>query len=85
MAEDGAVSYSVKELLARLDGKVDGLFVAIGSKADKSELEQVRTDVRALEIQQARSSGGKDWFWRAVMAAPGVGSLLYLLAHGRSI
>ena len=49
--DNGSVSYTVKELLAKLDGKVDTIILALGSKADKAELAEVERRVLALEKQ----------------------------------
>ena len=52
MAEDaGSVSYSVKELLAKQDGKLDTILLTLTSKADREEMAGVERRVTALEVQ----------------------------------
>lgn len=78
---NGNVSYSVKELLAKLDGKIDGLFMALGSKADKEELVELEKQVAELKLEAARSGGGREWAWRVAIAAPGLASLIAIFYH----
>ena len=44
------VTYTVKELLAKLDGKLDGIIITIGQKADKHDVENVVDRVKKLEV-----------------------------------
>jgi hypothetical protein len=45
---NGSVNYSVKELLAKIEGKLDGVIITIGQKADKHDVERLRIDVDGL-------------------------------------
>lgn len=47
--ETGNVVYTVKELLAKLDGKVDTIILSLGSKAEKSDVEALAKRVVDLE------------------------------------
>lgn len=54
MAEgNGNVSYSVKELLSQLHGKLDAVLLMVSGKADKGEFEDLRRDVVALQLAEA--------------------------------
>ena len=46
---NGNVSYTVKELIAKLDGKLDGLMLAIHTKADKSDVDVLSGRMNTLE------------------------------------
>ena len=97
MADDVSVSYTVKELVARVDGKIDGLFLLLGSKADKDELdklaaavatkadeekvERLASQVEHVQLRDARASGVSDWVWRVVVSAPGLAALFALFHH----
>ena len=75
----GTVSYTVKELLARQDGKLDTIILTLASKADRSDLDKVEGRVGTLEAlaaQQQGSSGFSRW------AVP---VLISLIAVGLSI
>ena len=86
MAEEaGSISYSVKELLAKQDGKLDTILLTLTSKADREEMAGVERRVTALEVQsvtqervnKALSTENASNFTRREKA---IGSLLALLA-----
>ncbi len=45
----GSVSYTIKELLANLDGKIDTIILTLSGKADVSDLVEVERRVAKLE------------------------------------
>jgi hypothetical protein len=52
MAVDSAssgVTYTVKELLAKIEGKLDGVIITIGQKADKHDVDHLSGRVEKLE------------------------------------
>lgn len=49
MAETNGVTYTVKELLAKIEGKLDGVIITIGQKADKHDVDSLDERVKALE------------------------------------
>lgn len=46
---NGGVTYTIKELLAKIEGKLDGVIITIGQKADKHDVENLAGRVKALE------------------------------------
>jgi butyrate kinase len=46
---DPNVTYTVKEMLAKIEGKIDGVIITIGQKADKHDVEDVSARVAKLE------------------------------------
>jgi len=44
--QNGAVTYTVKELLAKIEGKLDGVIITIGQKADKHDVEEISGRVK---------------------------------------
>ncbi len=51
-----AVQYTVKELLARIDGKIDTLTATLQNKADKSEVLALERELRILHDDKAEQS-----------------------------
>lgn len=51
--EHTTVTYTVKELLARLDAKIDGLIEMLATKAEQAELNSLSSRVAHLETEQA--------------------------------
>lgn len=80
---NGQVSYSVKELLAKLDGKVDSVLIAVADKVGRSEFDLLRKDVDVLRLQasSSRSVGANaKWLWNALSPLVAAG-LTYFLTH----
>ena len=48
-AVPNGVTYTVKELLAKIEGKLDGVIITIGQKADKHDVDTLGDRVKALE------------------------------------
>lgn len=42
------MSFTVKELLAKQDGKLDAILISLASKADRTEVEQLRREMTTL-------------------------------------
>lgn len=55
--QDGSVNYTVKELLARVDLKIDGLYAHLDSKVDTAEFVVVKSDVEDLKAFKFRTYG----------------------------
>ena len=53
-SQDSRISYTIRELLQRMDGKLDGVISRLDAKAERSEVELLRT--RVAEIQTARQA-----------------------------
>lgn len=51
--EHTTVTYTVKELLARLDAKIDGMIEMLATKAEQAELNSLSTRVANLETERA--------------------------------
>jgi len=49
--DDQKVSYTVKEVLARIEGKIDGLAISVAAKADATALDKLDGRVTALEFR----------------------------------
>jgi hypothetical protein len=54
---DGSVNYTVKELLARVDLKIDGLYDKLDTKADQADLDVVKTEVEGLKADRYKAYG----------------------------
>jgi hypothetical protein len=63
---NGTVSYTVKELLARQDGKLDSIILGLAQKADKTELDNLRGRVDVLAQSQSIQSGASGFLWKAL-------------------
>jgi hypothetical protein len=90
MAGEGngsSVTFTVKELLARVDGKIDSLLIAVAQKADKHDLERLVERVVKLEAEdRARSelSTFQRWLIGTVVVGliGAVATLTWLAAGG---
>lgn len=49
------VTYTVKEMLAKIEGKIDGVIITIGQKADKHDVETLGGRVAALEDAHSKA------------------------------
>lgn len=49
--EEASVRYSVRDLLARLDGKLDSLTISLARKADKTDIERVERRVDGHDVR----------------------------------
>lgn len=79
---NGVVRYTVKELFAKIDAKLDKAVEAIEGKASDSELVALEARVSALETQAAETRG----FGRGQVAILGallaiVGLLIPIVLH----
>jgi hypothetical protein len=82
MSTEPNVTYSVKEMLAKLEGKVDSVLIAVSQKVDRAEFDSLTGRVTKIELRGAKENGGREWFWRAVAAIPGLAALAAFLHHG---
>lgn len=78
----GTVRYTVKELFARIDGKLDKALEALDQKANDADLDALELRVSALENARAESRG----FGRGQVAILGalltiVGLLIPIVLH----
>ena len=64
MTDTGTVSYTVKELLARQDGKLDSIIMSLSGKAEKSEVDRISVRMDIVERTQASSTGSANTLWR---------------------
>ena len=78
--ENGSVTYTVKELLARQDAKLDTIILGLSGKAEKQDLERIAARVDLVERSQASSSGSTNSMWRAVPIFTAVAALGLALA-----
>ena len=53
-AADPNVTYTVKEMLAKIEGKIDGVIITIGQKADKHDVETLQDRVKRLEESHSK-------------------------------
>ena len=51
MAEDPTIVFSVKELISRLDGKLDMMMKVLTDKADRTDVNDLERRVGAVEVQ----------------------------------
>lgn len=51
---DSDVRFSVKELLARIEGKIDGVITVLATKADRIELDTIRERITSIELKGSR-------------------------------
>lgn len=73
--EDATVSYSVRDLLARIDERLVRIDERLDTKADRHELENLATKVDRLETVRDRMIGA------AVVLAVGGGGIGSLVTH----
>jgi hypothetical protein len=53
------ISYSVKDILSRVEGKLDAALIAVATKAEHADVAKLETRVRELERSEAaRSQAG---------------------------
>lgn len=71
---NGNVSYSVKELLAKIEGKLDGVIITIGQKAERHDVEALGRRVIALEAERDGTRALRDFFRWVVPVAAIVGA-----------
>ena len=68
MSEEPTVSYTVKESLARIDGKLDSLTLLMQTKADRADVLGLHERLTVLEAAQHSKSG--TWrSWKVAAAA----------------
>lgn len=68
MADDQpSVSYSVKELVARVDAKLDAYSMVLQTKADRADVAGLHERVSTLEAAE-HARGGRWSNWRLVSA-----------------
>ena len=58
---NGNVSFTVKELLARQDGKLDTILLQLQGKAEQSALDKLDGRVSSLELMQAQTRGTSNY------------------------
>ena len=71
---DQNVSYTVKELIARLEGKIDAVLAALASKADRAELHALEQRVSETEMH-LRTSRELSHYQRFIFGSVGVSAL----------
>lgn len=74
---NGSVTYTIKELLARQDAKLDTIILGLSGKAEKQDLSLLAARMDLVERSQASSSGSTNSMWRvapifAALAALGL-------------
>lgn len=82
---NGSVSFTIKELLARQDVKLDTIIVEIRNKADRTDLDRLTGRVEALERGAAVSSSTSSltrWVVPVLISLASVGmSILVLMTR----
>lgn len=73
------IRYSVKELLARLDGKIDGFVAMVQTKADRNEVDDLARQIDGLYRWRSWVNGALAGL--GVVLPVGVGVLVYVLTH----
>ena len=74
--------FTVKEMVVRLDGKLDGILVSLNSKADRDEVRDLEKRVSSLEGSRTANvalSTWQRWFFGAVCIGL-VGCVIALIA-----
>jgi hypothetical protein len=71
-----SVSFTVKELLARQDGKLDTITLLLNSKAEKTEVAALEGRIMSLERTDSKQSGSQSLFWRAMPLIISFGALI---------
>ena len=56
---NGSVTFTVKELLARQDGKLDSILIQLSGKAEKAELDRQGIRLDIVERTQANTAGAQ--------------------------
>lgn len=71
----GMVNYSVKELIARVEAKLDTVLLSMHDKVDRNDLQKLEGRVDSLEASRDRRTwSGSAWRWAVpvIIAALGV-------------
>ena len=76
---NGLITFTVKELLARQDTKLDTIILTLGSKADRLDTERINARLDSLERGEARQQGSTGYARWAIPV------LLSLLAVGVAV
>lgn len=81
-----SVTYSVREILARQDGKLDSILLALSSKADVEKVSEMEKRVSALEADRASRqtlSTWQRWFFGVLATGllSALVSLLWVVSH----
>jgi hypothetical protein len=72
--DNGSIRFTVKELLARMDTKLDSIVTSLEEKADQGDYENLEKRVRSLELWRSATVG-------VLSAGVVVASLLVGLSH----
>lgn len=86
MSNEPEITYSVRELIERLDRKIDQFIVLMNSKADRAEvalveerLTDVESQVRALSdrlaMDEKKANTKREWRQWAIPVAIGIATL----------
>ena len=81
------ISFTIKELLARQDLKLDTIIVEIRDKADRHEMNQLSGRVSALEMVVATAKGGSSmarWIVPILVSAVAIAVPAIIALLGRS-
>lgn len=84
MSDDGIVAYTVKELVARLDAKLDTIILTLAAKADKVDVDTLAGRVTAVENMQAQSRGSSTfvrWATPVVLSILALAVSFYAVTH----
>lgn len=70
------ISYSIKDILARVEGKLDAALISVASKAEQAELVSLERRVNDLEIAEQNRKDNRNWrhqwrqfFWPTILSA----------------
>lgn len=55
------ISYSVKDILSRVEGKLDAALISVATKAEHADVAKLETRVRELERNEAMRSKASRW------------------------
>ena len=72
---NGTISYTVKELLARQDGKLDTIILSLNEKATTTALAALEQRVLGLERTDSKQEGSNYLFWRGATLLVSVAAL----------
>jgi hypothetical protein len=63
------ISYSIKDILNRVEGKLDAALIAVATKAEHSELLKLDVRVTRLELSEANKAETRTWRhqWRQLI------------------
>ncbi len=86
------IAYSIRELLKRMDEKLDGIVNAMVTKVDRAEFARLQEDVRehqlrlaALEADKQSAKAARDtrrWMIGTIMAAvTAIGAVVVVFLH----